>query len=78
MIGSHVSGLVICGSVLYPQKVITCVVIGDVDRGLSEILWMFCANGPVYVLIGSHVPGSMYVGDLVWFLIGFPVLGSDP
>ena len=52
--------------------------IGDVDRGLSEILWMFCANGPVYVLIGSHVPGSMYVGDLVWFLIGFPVLGSDP
>ena len=76
VIGSHVSGPVICRSALYPQKVMTCVATGDVDRGLSEIPQMFCADGLVCLVIGSHGSGPICTGGLVWFPIGFPVLGS--
>ena len=57
---------------------ITRVVIGDVDRGLSEILPMFCIIVLVCLMTGSCVSGSMYASDLVWFLIGLQVFGSHP
>ena len=77
VIGSHVSGPVICRSALYPQKVTTCVVTGDADRGLSEIPQMFCADVLVGLVIGSCGSGHICASDLVWFLIGPRVLGSD-
>ena len=46
------------------------------DRGLSEIPQVFCAVALVHLVIGSHVSGSICAGDLVWFLIGLPGLGS--
>ena len=55
---------------------ITRVVIGDVDHGLSEILPMFCIIVLVRLMTGSCVSGSMHASDLVWFLIGLQVFGS--
>ena len=62
-----------------PEKVIRCCpacLVGDVDRGLSEIPQVFCAVALVHPVIGSHISGSICAGDLVRFLIGLPVLGS--
>ena len=46
------------------------------DRGLGKIPPMFCADALVNPVLGSCVSGSACTGDLVWFLIGLPVLGS--
>ena len=79
LIGCHVFGSVICTPVVCPEIGILCCpacCMRDVDRGLSEIPQMFCADGLVCLVIGSHGSGPICTGGLVWSLIGFPVLGS--
>ena len=44
VIGSHVSGPVIHRHLVYPQKGVTGVVMGDLDHGLDGCPLMFCAN----------------------------------
>ena len=44
VIGPHASGPAICGHLAYPQKGVTRVVVGDLDRGLDGWLLVFCAN----------------------------------
>ena len=78
LIGCHIFGSVICRSVVCLGISVLCCpacYVSDVDCGLGEISQTFCADGLVGLVIGSCGSGPTCAGDLVWFLIGFPVLG---